>query len=154
MTRHRPHRGWAGIALLILGLAGMHVVAEDQANGAIDDNRPLEAPPLPGGTLENDGLDNMVLQRTVTTLGDRFSDAFASHWRSQSVVADGVITIEERPWMSEGTEVIVRYQRQAIYRVRVWPRNPSPEETAEQAVVEVSRIIDQYQTRLRNQTGE
>jgi len=71
MTRHRPHRGWAGIALLILGLAGMHVVAEEQANGAIDDNRPLEAPPLPGGTLENDGLDNMVLQRTVTTLGDR-----------------------------------------------------------------------------------
>ncbi|MEX0429920.1 CsgE family curli-type amyloid fiber assembly protein [Spiribacter insolitus] len=154
MTGHRHHRGWAGIALIVLALAGMHVVAEDQANGTIDDGRPLEAPPLPDGTLENDGLDNMVLQRTVTALGDRFSDAFASHWRSQPVVADGVITIEERPWMSEGTEVIVRYQRQAIYQVRVWPRNPSPEETAQQAVAEVSRIIDDYQTRLRNQTGE
>ena len=54
----------------------------------------------------------------------------------------------------KGTEVIVRYQRQAIYQVRVWPRNPSPEDTAEQAVAAVSRIIDDYQTRLRNETGE
>ena len=154
MIRRRHHRGWAGVALILLGFTSAQTVADDQADGAIEDDRALEAPALSGGPLENDGLDNMVLQRTVTALGDRFSDAFASHWRKQPVVARGVITIEERPWMSEGTEVIVRFEREAIYRVRVWPRNPSPESTAERAVAEVARIIDDYQSRLRRRDGE
>ena len=148
MMRRRHHRAWAGIAAISLSLAAMPATAEDPANGAIGDQRPLEAPALPGGPLDNDGLDNMVLRPTGTALGDRFSDAFASHWRDQPVVAEGVITIEERPWMSEGTEVIVRFRRQVVYQVRVWPRNPSPETTAEQAVAEVSRIIDAYQSPL------
>ena len=72
MMRRRHHRAWAGIAAISLSLAAMPATAEDPANGAIGDQRPLEAPALPGGPLDNDGLDNMVLRRTVTALGDRF----------------------------------------------------------------------------------
>lgn len=144
--------GWAALLVCIIGVAGAQVtMAADDDHADLEDHRPLEAPPVNGGVLENDGLENMVIQRTVTALGDRFYDAFASQWRAQNVVARGVITIEERPWMTEGTEVIVRFQNQVIHRTRVRPRNPAPEETAAASVAVVSDIIERYQRPFNNQ---
>ena len=150
-----PHTGrrggWLASCARLTGVtvaaAGMVMASEQPPLEAAD---PLEPPVINGGVLENDGLGNMVIQRTITTLGDRFYDAFASHWRAQSVVARGVITIEERPWMTEGTEVLVRYQNQVVHRTRVWPRNPDPETTAEASVAIVSDIIARYQRPLGN----
>lgn len=144
-----PQRRWlkGHPSLLLMGFllcAGSDVPAQ-----RLEDLRPLETPILNDKTIENDGLNNLVIQRTVTALGNRFFDAFASYWRAQSFEAQGVITIEEQPWMSEGTEVIIRFQRETVYRARVWPRNPSPEETAERAVPAVVEIIQRYQSQWR-----
>ncbi|MEX0451157.1 CsgE family curli-type amyloid fiber assembly protein [Spiribacter sp. 218] len=148
MRRRRCCALLAGAGLVGLWPLWQAIGQRRQADG-LEDPTPLEAPPPREGGLENDGLNNMVIQRTVTALGDRFYDAFANHWRNQSVIARGVIGVEESPWMSEGTEIIIRFRREVIYRIRVWPRNPGPEERAATAVREVSRIIDRYQTRLR-----
>ncbi len=143
--------GWMALFVFMTAFTGHDSVgAEDADNGELENRRPLEAPAVNGGVIENDGLDNLVIQRTVTALGDRFYDAFASHWRAQSVVARGVITIEERPWMTEGTEMIVRFQNQVIHRTRVRPRNPGPDETAAASVAIVSDIIARYQRPLGN----
>ncbi len=143
--------GWMALFVSIVSVAGAGItMAADANDPRLEDHRPLEAPPVNGGVIENDGLENMVIQRTVTALGDRFYDAFASQWRAQSVIARGVITIEERPWMTEGTEVIVRFQNQVIHRTRVRPRNPGPEETAAASVAIVSDMIARYQRPLGN----
>ncbi len=144
-------RGWWLKGHPSLLLAGAFLcIGNDIPAQPLEDARPLETPTLNDKTIENDGLNNLVIQRTVTALGNRFFDAFASYWRAQSVEAQGVITIEEQPWMTEGTEVIIRFQRETIYRTRVWPRNPSPEETAERAVPAVAEIIQRYQSQWRD----
>mgnify|MGYP000577118013 CR=1 FL=1 len=138
-------------AVLAILMAGPVVPASAEESAPLERDAPLEAPTLPGGTLENDGLDNLVVRRTVTALGHRFYDAFAQAWRDQPVVARGVLTIEERPWMTDGTEVVIRYQHEVIRRLRVWPRNPAPEEVARQAAAQVARVIARYQQPLNGQ---
>ena len=141
-----PIRRTVTIVLTLLTASGNPAPASE-ASG-LERETPLEAPSLPGGTLENDGLDNLVVRRTITALGNRFYDAFARAWRDQTIEARGVITVEERPWMSEGTEVVIRYQHEVIQRLRVWPRNPGPEEVAEATAARVAQIIQRYQRPL------
>lgn len=83
--------------------------------------------------LLKDPLSGIVINRTVTVLGNDFYQYFATAWRQKDVANKYSITVYERPSARWGSEVWVDYRHETMFRTFLSPARQAAREVSEQA---------------------
>lgn len=92
-------------------------------------------------SLFDDPLGGVVVNRTVTVLGNDFYREFASRWREKDISDRFSISIHERPSARFGSEVWVLYRQKQVFRTFLPPARAATEDISVAAVEIVYQSI-------------
>ena len=93
-------------------------------------------------------LEGLLVNNTITWFGRDFFTEFARHWRNQSVRISENIVIEELPSARRGTQVVIKFRDSIVFRTSVSGSRAGSRQVAAQSVPMVSaRIRSQLMNR-------
>ena len=142
--RVTPARIVAFLALPGLGAVIPPVIAQDVSAPQLaakpaDLNRPIQ----------QDAYDGVVVNQTITLLGNDFYRAFVAAWRDKPLSERFAITVGERPSVRLGTQVWVEFGRRRVYQSMLPPSRARAPGIAEQAAeIAYQNIVQSEAQRL------
>ena len=89
----------------------------------------------------DDPLSGVVVNRTVTVLGNDFYQHFSTRWRQLPQSTRYSISIHERPTARFGSEIWVQYRQQRVFHTFLPPARAATRSISEFAVQHVSENI-------------
>lgn len=87
----------------------------------------------PESSVLDDPLSGIVVNRTVTVLGNDFYQYFARAWREQDGDQRYSLSVHERPSARWGSEIWVQYRRERVFHLFLSPARQQAKEISEQA---------------------
>jgi curli production assembly/transport component CsgE len=143
---------WPGTfarALALLALPGFGwlaaPVAAQDANVLAPEHKPADL----NRPIQSDAYDGVVVNETVTLLGNDFYRAFVAAWRDKPLSERYAITIGERPSVRWGTQVWVEFNRRRVYQSFLPPARARVAGIAEQAAeVAYQNVVQSEAQRL------
>ena len=87
----------------------------------------------PEKSVLDDPLGGIVVNRTVTVLGNDFYRYFARAWREKDGDHRYSISVYERPSARWGSEIWVQYRQERVFHMFLSPARQAAEEIGEQA---------------------
>lgn len=87
----------------------------------------------PQKSVLDDPLGGIVVNRTVTVLGNDFYQYFARAWRNKDGDQRYSISVHERPSARWGSEIWIQYRQQRVFHMFLSPARQAAKETSEQA---------------------
>lgn len=134
-------RGLALVALPGLGCLTAPAAAQDAGvlapqHKPADLNRPIQSDPY----------DGVVVNETITLLGNDFYRSFVAAWRDKPLSDRYAITIRERPSVRWGTQVWVEFNRRRVYQSFLPPARARIPGIAEQAAAIAYQNVVQSET--------
>lgn len=139
-ARPRRRRGDGLRLALAGGLAALAFAAAAAAQPA-SSAAPAHDKGLDQGTINQDPLGGIVIDRTMTVLGWDFYSSFASIWQALHPDSPYTLTVTERPTAQFGSEIWVDYRDIHIYHTFLSPARSGVEEASKQAVSIASENI-------------
>jgi curli production assembly/transport component CsgE len=118
-------RFWLGCAALAL--------APPLALGQ-EPTHPAPGSSLDSGTINNDRLGGIVINRTMTVLGWDFYSTFSEIWEALHPDSPYMLTIIERPTAQFGSEIWVDYRDIHIFHTFLSPARSGVKEASQEAV--------------------
>lgn len=106
------------------------LVAAYAATATLDDDL-LKA--QPEKSLLDDPLSGIVVNRTVTVLGNDFYQYFARAWREKDSDHRYSLSVHERPSARWGSEIWVQYRQQRVFHMFLSPARQAAKDVSEQA---------------------
>lgn len=108
---------------------------------------PLALAAQPNGLGEGSGLseEGLVINHTMTRIGNDFYQAFFARWQEQDTRSRYTVTIHERPSARWGSTVWVEYQNKRVYQGRLESKHDAIVREGEYA----SNVV--YQTILESE---
>lgn len=132
--RRRPSR--LGLLLAWLLAAGPVLAFDD---GPLENGPPLETPDLP------EKLDGVVLDRTMTRIGQEFYQAFVRTWRDLGEVDSIGLAVYERPSARWGSLIWVENRSARVFQIFLHPGRLRTREAGEYAAGQVFQRIGQLE---------
>ena len=109
---------------------------------AIDEGNLENGPPLePPGQVES--LDGIVIDHTMTGVGQAFYQSFVRAWRELDEVASISLVVNERPSARWGSQIWVEHKSGTVYQVFLPPGLQRARDHAEQAALRVFQRVGQ-----------
>lgn len=96
----------------------------------------------PRRTVFDDPLGGIVVNRTVTVLGQDFYQYFSSRWRQKSISNTFTISIHERPSARFGSEIWVQFRQKRMFHAFLPPARAATKKISWAAVDIVSQNIN------------
>src|SRR5690606_40284954 len=87
----------------------------------------------PEKSVLDDPLGGIVVNRTVTVLGNDFYQYFARAWREKDGDNRYSISVHERPSARWGSEIWVQYRQQRVFHMFLSPARQAAKEIRQQA---------------------
>jgi len=87
----------------------------------------------PERSVLDDPLSGIVVNRTVTVLGNDFYQYFARAWREKDGDHRYSISVHERPSARWGSEIWIQYRQQRVFHMFLSPARQAAKEISEQA---------------------
>lgn len=87
----------------------------------------------PEKSILDDPLGGIVVNRTVTVLGNDFYQYFARAWREKDGDNRYSISVHERPSARWGSEIWVQYRQQQVFHMFLSPARQAAKEISQQA---------------------
>lgn len=128
---HCVTKGLASGLLALCFLSPAH--AATPQNGVAAAAEPGD-PDAAAKRLFDDPLGGMVINRTVTVLGNDFYQYFCTAWRQTDVDNKFTISIYERPTARWGSEIWVQFRQNKVFRTFLSPARQAARAVSEQAV--------------------
>lgn len=144
MTRWFKH---APVALLVFGW-----IAAYAASAQMDED-PLRV--KPEKSVLDDPLRGLVVNRTVTVLGNDFYRAFTRSWRDKDGDNRYSIAVYERPTARFGSEIWVQYRQQRIFHMFLSPARQEARDIGERAAqIVYDNVVDSDVQRMLVQSQD
>ncbi len=96
----------------------------------------------PRNTVFDDPLSGIVVNRTVTVLGNDFYQYFSSRWRQKDVSTKYTISIHERPSARFGSEIWVQFRQKRMFHAFLPPARSATKKISWSAVEMVYQNIN------------
>ncbi|KKD00574.1 curli production assembly/transport protein CsgE [Photobacterium halotolerans] len=138
---------------MLVYLAIVFPAVSAEKGGSIESSKPIEN----GPSLENDEplevqdrlesldslreIDGVVIDRTMTRLGEEFYSLFAQKLEDQLDALKENISVKERPTALSGSIITVFHRQNIIYRTALSPGRQNVEEKTDQAVSAVKNYV-------------
>lgn len=129
------------VALSGLGASIAPVSAQD-VKGPQLDAKPADL----NRPIQKDAYDGVVVNQTITLLGNDFYRAFVATWRDKPLSERYAITVGERPSVRLGTQVWVEFGRRRVYQSMLPPARARVAGIGEQAAEIAYQNIVQSET--------
>ena len=94
-----------------------------------------------GKSVFDDPLGGIVVNRTVTVLGNDFYQYFSTYWREKDISSTFSISIHERPSARFGSEIWVQFRQKRMFHTFLPPARAATKEISAVAVDMVYRNI-------------
>src|SRR5690554_3273078 len=119
---------------------------DGSSNGVIKSNLPETAMDKLASeqekkTLFDDPLQGVVVNRTVTVLGNDFYQYFATFWNESNQQSRYSIAIYERPTARWGSEIWIQFRQDRVFHTFLAPARQAAKDIAEAAADIVERNI-------------
>lgn len=140
---------WPGTfarALALLALPGLGWFAAPAAAQDANVLAPEHKPADLNRPIQSDAYDGVVVNETITLLGNDFYRAFVAVWRDKPLSDRYAITIGERPSVRWGTQVWVEFNRRRVYQSFLPPARSRVAGIAEQAAEIAYQNVFQSET--------
>jgi len=125
-------------ALFVMGW-----IAAYAATAQMEDDQPLRV--KPEKSVLDDPLSGIVVNRTVTVLGNDFYRSFARTWREEDGDNRYSIAVYERPTARFGSEIWVQYRQARVFHMFLSPARQAAEDIGQKA----AKIV--YETVVNNE---
>jgi curli production assembly/transport component CsgE len=134
------------VLLVSLSLAAVHGTGLAQDEHLVKDNLPKSkietAVQHSGGkSVFDDPLGGVVVNRTVTVLGDDFYQYFSTYWREKDISSKFTISVHERPSARFGSEIWVQFRQKRMFHTFLPPARAATKKISAMAVDMVYRNI-------------
>ena len=125
--------------------------AEQAQSGVTRDALPgpkANSPDAPNGsdqprnTVFDDPLSGIVVNRTVTVLGNDFYQYFSSRWRQKDISTKYTISVHERPSARFGSEIWVQFRQKRMFHAFLPPARAATKKISWSAVEMVYQNIN------------
>ncbi|UHL64661.1 curli production assembly/transport protein CsgE [Paralcaligenes sp. KSB-10] len=104
---------------------------------------------LDSGSISDEPLGGVVINRTVTVLGWDFYKNFAEVWRAKYMNTKYTVTVYERPTAQYGSEVWVQYRQNRVFHTFLSPARSAAKEISGRAVdIVYKNVVDTNVQRL------
>src|SRR3546814_10489266 len=108
------------VLLAVFSFAAAHGPASGQdlplAKDSLPPNQIEQAERHAGGkSVFDDPLGGIVVNRTVTVLGNDFYQYFAAYWREKDISSTFTISVHERPSARFGSEIWVQFRQKRMF---------------------------------------
>jgi curli production assembly/transport component CsgE len=135
MHAHIKH---AALGLLLACAFAVGAANAGNASNGADNQHSEQTPKLPdpdasAKRLLTDPLGGMVINHTVTVLGNDFYQYFANAWNEIDPDHKYTISIYERPTARWGSEVWVQFRNSRMFRTFLSPARQAAKSVSEQA---------------------
>ena len=87
-----------------------------------------------GKSVFDDPLGGIVVNRTVTVLGNDFYQYFSNHWREKDISSTYTISIHERPSARFGSEIWVQFRHKRMFHTFLPPARAATKDISAVAV--------------------
>ena len=104
-------------------------------------SKPAPRTDLDSGTIKDEVLGGLVINRTITVLGWDFYKDFSEVWRALHADSTYTVTIYERPTAQWGSEIWIDYDRTRVFHTFLSPARSQAKEVSKQAVDSVYTSI-------------
>lgn len=94
-----------------------------------------------GKSVFDDPLGGVVVNRTVTVLGDDFYQYFSTYWREKDISSKFTISVHERPSARFGSEIWVQFRQKRMFHTFLPPARAATKKISAMAVDMVYRNI-------------
>ncbi len=94
-----------------------------------------------GKSVFDDPLGGVVVNRTVTVLGNDFYQYFSAYWREKDISSTFSISVHERPSARFGSEVWVQFRQKRMFHTFLPPARAATKEISAIAVEMVYQNI-------------
>lgn len=136
----------SAVMLVSLSFAAAHGTARAQDEHLVKDNLPKSkietAVQHSGGkSVFDDPLGGVVVNRTVTVLGDDFYQYFSTFWREKDISSKFTISVHERPSARFGSEIWVQFRQKRMFHTFLPPARAATKKISAMAVDMVYRNI-------------
>lgn len=108
----------------------------------------------PACAVEDMEIGNLVLNKTITRVGNEFYEAFADRWIPPRNLGILHVMILEAPSARWGSIIGVRVGDTPYFRTRISSRSRNIEEIAEQAVTQVLVTLMRQSLQRQNDDGK
>lgn len=120
------------LSVIALALACQVAVAATKAPAQPD--APKQGASLDSGSITEEPLGGIIINRTMTVLGWDFYSDFSEIWQAVHPDSKFTLTVTERPTAQYGSEIWVSYRDQRIYHTFLSPARSGVKEASKQAV--------------------
>ena len=136
----------SAVLLVSLSVAAVHGAALAQDEHLVKDALPKSkietAVQHSGGkSVFDDPLGGVVVNRTVTVLGDDFYQYFSTYWREKDISSKFTISVHERPSARFGSEIWVQFRQKRMFHTFLPPARAATKKISAMAVEMVYRNI-------------
>lgn len=94
-----------------------------------------------GKSVFDDPLGGVVVNRTVTVLGDDFYQYFSAFWREKDISSKFTISVHERPSARFGSEIWVQFRQKRMFHTFLPPARAATKKISAMAVEMVYQNI-------------
>lgn len=134
------------VLFAVFSFAAAHGPASGQdlplAKDSLPPNQIEQAERHAGGkSVFDDPLGGIVVNRTVTVLGNDFYQYFAAYWREKDISSTFTISVHERPSARFGSEIWVQFRQKRMFHTFLPPARAATKEISAIAVDMVYRNI-------------
>lgn len=103
----------------------------------------VKNPSLDSGNIDNEPLDGIVLNRTITVLGWDFYRNFVAIWRARFPNSKFTVSVFERPTAQFGSEIWIQYKERRMFHTFLSPARSATKPAAAAAVqMTYKNIVD------------
>lgn len=136
----------SAVLLVSLSFAAPHGAALAQDEHLVKDNLPKSkietaVQHSAGKSVFDDPLGGVVVNRTVTVLGDDFYQYFSTYWREKDISSKFTISVHERPSARFGSEIWVQFRQKRMFHTFLPPARAATKKISAMAVDMVYRNI-------------
>jgi len=136
----------SAVLLVSLSFAAAHGAALAQDEHLVKDNLPKSkietaVQHSAGKSVFDDPLGGVVVNRTVTVLGDDFYQYFSTYWREKDISSKFTISVHERPSARFGSEIWVQFRQKRMFHTFLPPARAATKKISAMAVDMVYRNI-------------
>ena len=104
---------------------------------------------LDSGSISDEPLGGVVINRTVTVLGWDFYQNFSEVWRAKYMNTKYTVTVYERPTALYGSEIWVQYRQKRVFHTFLSPARSAAKELSGRAVdIVYKNVVDMNVQRL------
>lgn len=136
----------AAFALTAMLAATGHATATLEAPKTVD---------IPKPRIFDDPMSGVVINRTVTVLGNDFYQYFAMAWREKDTQGQWTISVHERPSARFGSEIWVQFRQNRVFHAFLSPARQAAKRTSEQAAeIAFKNIMDSEVQRMLFQSQD